>query len=282
MADFNDRANRTIKKQLFFEKENIKISGRVLQVIRSLYPEVEKLLQQYYDGKITANILNADVEALITQRFSVLDESLYKEALTVIQQETTNTGRIIAAAAFAPAAAKITKETLSAIQQNVIANNKFFTVEFTKYKRLAYSRILVSVNDAVINSKTFRQAADMIGRTSKLNNNQLSTVTRTMMRSVQTDTSMVVFKRNGIKRLKFVAVLDDRTTDVCKDLDGTIFDIEDAPRLGLHYNCRSHYIAVFDDDEKADLGRKISWAEYYQKNKDDPDLKRLQYVYGGK
>ena len=44
-------------------------------------------------------------------------------------------------------------------------------------------------------------------------------------------------KDAGITRVKWVAEKDDRTCADCKELDGTIFDIDSVPEKP-HYNCR--------------------------------------------
>ena len=52
-----------------------------------------------------------------------------------------------------------------------------------------------------------------------------------------------IFEYYGIKRVQFKALIDDRTTDICREMNGKIIDINDLV-LGenmppLHYNCRS-------------------------------------------
>ena len=47
----------------------------------------------------------------------------------------------------------------------------------------------------------------------------------------------------GIKKFKYLAVLDSRTSEICRDMDGKIFDVKDAVQgentPPLHPNCRS-------------------------------------------
>lgn len=55
---------------------------------------------------------------------------------------------------------------------------------------------------------------------------------------------LYVYNYYGVKKVRFVAVIDDRTTDVCKSRNGKVYDIEKLT-LGenlppLHYNCRSY------------------------------------------
>lgn len=52
-----------------------------------------------------------------------------------------------------------------------------------------------------------------------------------------------IFEYYGIKKVQFKALIDDRTTDICREMNGKVIDINDLV-LGenmppLHYNCRS-------------------------------------------
>lgn len=52
-----------------------------------------------------------------------------------------------------------------------------------------------------------------------------------------------IFEYYGIKRVQFKALIDDRTTEMCREMNGKVIDINDLV-LGenmppLHYNCRS-------------------------------------------
>ena len=54
---------------------------------------------------------------------------------------------------------------------------------------------------------------------------------------------LYVYNYYGITKVRFVATIDDRTTDVCKSKDGNVYNIEDLV-VGenlppLHYSCRS-------------------------------------------
>lgn len=55
-----------------------------------------------------------------------------------------------------------------------------------------------------------------------------------------------LFQANAdlIKGLKYVATLDSRTSDLCKSRDGKVYDLDKAPPLPAHVNCRSAYTPV--------------------------------------
>jgi SPP1 gp7 family putative phage head morphogenesis protein len=55
--------------------------------------------------------------------------------------------------------------------------------------------------------------------------------------------AMVVYEDTGVKKVQWVAEDDYKTCSVCNDLDGEIFDLDDAPDK-QHYNCRCYLIPV--------------------------------------
>ena len=68
------------------------------------------------------------------------------------------------------------------------------------------------------------------------------------------------YKAAGITRYRFLATLDNRTSDVCQELDGQVFDITDAmPGKNMppmHPRCRSTTVADFGGDAMAGLERR--------------------------
>ena len=73
------------------------------------------------------------------------------------------------------------------------------------------------------------------------------------------------YKECGIERLRFLATLDMRTSDICAAHDGDIIEVSKAvPGVNippLHPWCRSTTIAVFDDDIKSKLKRRAKDPE---------------------
>lgn len=52
-----------------------------------------------------------------------------------------------------------------------------------------------------------------------------------------------VYKAVGVKKVMWVAEDDHKTCAVCNELDGAVFDLEDAPPK-QHYHCRCYLIPV--------------------------------------
>ena len=64
--------------------------------------------------------------------------------------------------------------------------------------------------------------------------------------TIQDISSYVSFKIGSLTHEKYtwVAVLDNRTTDICRNRNGKVYRYEDGPRPPAHWNCRSFIIPV--------------------------------------
>lgn len=278
MTDYSNRLKAVVKKQLWFERNNFAISNRVSETLNSSFSEIDRLLKLYEDNKLSENSLKQMSFDIYQKNAKDLDDKLRSEAFTVIQSEKTMASRILVDSILFDSSKKtnVSVETNRILADDVISNNKFFTTEFTKYKRVTYERILTSVNDAIINKKTYEEAAKNMGEVEGFNKNQLKSLSRTMMRSVQTDTANIVYKRNGVKYVRLIAILDSNTTEVCRVLNGKIMLAEEAPKLPLHFNCRSNYLPVFEEELDQIKNEIITWNIFLQQHQDDKDLKRYR------
>lgn len=78
---------------------------------------------------------------------------------------------------------------------------------------------------------------------------QTATVVRTSMQHINNSARQTLWGDNSdiIKSYQWVSTLDGRTSEICQDLDGEEFKIDDGPLPPAHPNCRSTTIAVLDD-----------------------------------
>jgi SPP1 gp7 family putative phage head morphogenesis protein len=81
---------------------------------------------------------------------------------------------------------------------------------------------------------------------------------RTEINYISNKGSLQAYKDTGIvKKYRYLATLDSRTSDICRELDGEVFEIKEA-KVGvnlppLHPYCRSTTVPHFDDDDIGDL-----------------------------
>ena len=81
---------------------------------------------------------------------------------------------------------------------------------------------------------------------------------RTEINYISNKGSLRAYKDTGIvEKYRYLATLDNRTSNICRELDGEVFEIKEA-RVGvnlppLHPYCRSTTVPHFDDDDIGEL-----------------------------
>lgn len=89
------------------------------------------------------------------------------------------------------------------------------------------------------------------------------TVTRTATNHIANEARELTYAQNSdvIKKVRYVSVLDARTSDICQSLDGQEFNIGEGERPSMHHQCRSTTVPVTK-----------SWREMGIKNAKDTRL----------
>jgi len=97
-------------------------------------------------------------------------------------------------------------------------------------------------------AKTVRQQALAGGELTKMADHQILTLVRTSVQQVANEASQQVYRSNQdvTKKYKYVATLDERTSPICRRLDGQEFEYGKGPYPPVHFNCRSTTVAVID------------------------------------
>lgn len=74
----------------------------------------------------------------------------------------------------------------------------------------------------------------------------VESVIRTAVNHVSTQAREITYKENDdlIKGVQIVATLDERTTPVCRSLDGKVYEPNEGPRPPFHFQCRTTTVPV--------------------------------------
>lgn len=83
-------------------------------------------------------------------------------------------------------------------------------------------------------------------------------------------------KKNGIEYVLYSATLDLKTSEICKERDGKVYRIDNAPTIPAHPNCRSCYIPLLNEDwrpktrrDNTVIGKHIDYKDYKQWGKEN-------------
>lgn len=93
-----------------------------------------------------------------------------------------------------------------------------------------------------------RQIAEAGGQATKAANHQVMTLVRTSINQVANAASQQVYEANQdiTKKYRYVATLDQRTSPICRALDGKEFEYGKGPTPPQHFNCRSTTVPIID------------------------------------
>ncbi len=87
------------------------------------------------------------------------------------------------------------------------------------------------------------------------------TMVRTAVTHTANATRQVIFEANDdlIKGVRYVAILDGRTTAICRALDGKIFPIRSGPRPPQHPGCRSTTVEILKGEATPEYESYNDW-----------------------
>ena len=110
-------------------------------------------------------------------------------------------------------------------------------------------------------------------------NNQIRAIVRSSITQVNDAAMKEVALANpdATKRYRYTAVLDSRTSPICRALDGKVYNWGEGPEPPVHFNCRSMRVPLVKGFAKRTLELRQTYGEWLQAN---PEQK--QKVFGSK
>ena len=159
-----------------------------------------------------------------------------------------------------------------------IDKNIGFAISFTKlntnliekaikmnYKDTNYSSVIWKNKDNLINNLQEiisqgltlgynpKKLADLSAKKLQTNYNNAVRLIRTEYNLILNQSTLDGYLQAGIERYQILATLDNRTSDICREMDSKIFNIKDK-EIGINYppfhpNCRTTTIPYFEIDE---------------------------------
>lgn len=176
----------------------------------------------------------------LAQAENVFMAGVVSQSLPVLWEPALPTGRQLRAIVFArPIQNRLLKDWLSDFQ----ANDR--------------RRMMDSIRQGLVFGETPTQIGRRIWGTQNLQGTDgdreisrrgAQVLAQTATASIALGVHQELYKRNRrvIRREKFVATLDSRTTPICRALDGGVYPVGEGPIPPVHINCRSVRVPVID------------------------------------
>lgn len=130
----------------------------------------------------------------------------------------------------------------------------------SKIAESARQKVEYAIRDGISSGKSNQEIVQRIRGTKRLNyedglltstKSDIDRTVRTVRSHVANQAYLDTFNKIGFEYVRFVSVLDGRTTKLCASLDGSVWEVNDpAKRVPpLHPNCRSILVPVEKDGQ---------------------------------
>ena len=233
---------------------------KMIELLRHADADLKVMIETADLGtKADMEELLSSIRVLNRDLWKEFDSSLQSELLEFVEYEAGFQTSLLTQ--FDVATPKVVSpDTLKALVTARPFQGKYLK-EWTKSLSDAqYQRIRDAIRIGVTNGYTTQQIVqDVIGRSNRrfkdgriaIGKRQAEAVVRTAITHVSNAADNEVYKRNKghIDQVQYSAILDGRTTAICRSLDGNLYGIGKGPRPPQHIGCRSISIPIMKGDK---------------------------------
>lgn len=264
-----------VKHRVNLEKLKNQISKRAIKTFLSSYPELKPLFLGFesFNEKQVRELMK-EINNILTVVNNDLMGDISKDSIAIAKYE--NKFQKLLIAKLTDNAVKphtLSNELIENIVFNRFTEGELFEKTFSRMNNDFRSQIERSIRMSIINGETGIQASNRIKNSYNLKRSQLDSLSRTLIQNAVNQADEETYKTSVlIEKVRYNAILDSRTTKICHDLNGKIFNVGEGPRPPQHFNCRSFTTVVFDEDE--DLIPK-TYDAWYNKQESKTGLKSL-------
>nr|WP_312824959.1 minor capsid protein [Acinetobacter oleivorans] len=212
-------------------------------------------------GKYTTSNLR-EIRDLISQWFSSVNTSLPEafsvSATAMAVYEANYIAKLYGAKISKPDGEKL----FSAAKKVPLAGGALVDDLLSRIAESARQKVEYAIRDGISTGKTNQEIIQRIRGTKRLNfedgllnstKSDIDRTVRTIRSHVANQAYLDSYKKIGFEYVRFVSVLDGRTSKLCASLDGTIWEINDPSKRvpPLHPHCRSILVPVDQDGRLA-------------------------------
>ncbi|HHK8643146.1 TPA: minor capsid protein [Vibrio parahaemolyticus] len=266
--DAQEAYDNWIKHEIYMRGQYSRINNEMQLFVEQMY---EDIVSKITSGELTEysknhynNILQ-EINELIDAQYVFISDAL-EDSLTELAVYQSSY-----AASFA-----VSNELLKSITTPTVLSDSFIRelikdeycdgLEYAEWisrekshvQKEVKKQIRLGVTSGESNSQIMKRvvgtkATGYIGSTQKKTKANLEAIVRTYAKHANTQATKETFKKNGLTQYILSAVLDSRTTDTCKNLDGTVhtYGEKGEKHPPFHPNCRTTEMPYF---EGVDLG----------------------------
>jgi phage head morphogenesis protein, SPP1 gp7 family len=147
-------------------------------------------------------------------------------------------------------------------------DGKNFSDRIWEDKDKLINTLHTEMTQAFIRGDSLEKLADKIAEKMKVSKANASRLVYTESAAYSSRARLKSYQDLGVEKYEIVATLDNRTSDICQEMDGKVFDLKDY-EVGVtanpfHVRCRTTTAPYFDDmeGERAARNEKTGETEY--------------------
>ena len=231
--------NETYDKIEKLFNEIIASTGNETLLLSDLYK-----YNRYYE---LMNELNKGLTKLGQREIQITDENLKKMYLLNSQLITDELGKKYGSSLYVDE--NIMKKAINSVW---CQDGQHWSGRIWKNKELLQEKVKKGMVDCVARgvskNELINELSKQFNKDTKTGLYEASRIVRTELNYIQNQSTYDKYIQAGIEKYKFLAEVDNRTSDVCKEHNGKIYKLSEAS-VGenyppLHPNCRSTVLAV--------------------------------------
>lgn len=146
-------------------------------------------------------------------------------------------------------------------------------------KQKLINNLNTELTQNIIRGSDPKQAIDSLAKQMLVSKNQAATLVMTESAAISSKAQQQCFKDLDVERYEIVSTLDTHTSNICRDLDGKVFDMKDyavgSTAPPFHPNCRTVTVPYFEDfggeraardknDKEVFVASNIKYDEWYK------------------
>ncbi|MNJ08378.1 Phage Mu protein F like protein [compost metagenome] len=249
-------ANKTIKHQIALRGQFTRIAKQAALHLQSLKVSVRAELDEAMTARNWTAVARlrktfVTIDKLIADEYELMSETLKTELADLFVYESEFTSKLLG---FDFSNNLVTEKLIESIVSSDPFDGKILGEWLDEQKLATQIKVKQTIRLGVLNGLTTSKIVDALyaepGNPFQGAKRNAEIMVRTASAHVTSQASLRTFERVGFGSYQLSAVLDSRTTPVCRALDGKIYKTTDKGRKvpPFHPGCRTVMIAVSEDE----------------------------------
>ncbi|MDM9589512.1 minor capsid protein [Pseudomonas asiatica] len=249
-------ADKTIKHQIAMRGQFTRIAKQAALHLQALKIQVKAELDEAMTARNWTAVARlrrtfVTIDKLIADEYELMSETLRRELGDLFVYESEFTSKLLG---FDFSSSLVTEKLVESIVSNDPFDGKILGEWLDEQKLATQIKVKQTIRLGVLNGLSTGKIVDALyvepGNPFVGARRNAEIMVRTASAHVTSQASLKTFERVGFGAYQLSAVLDSRTTPVCRALDGKVYKVTDKGRKvpPFHPGCRTVMIAVSDDE----------------------------------